>query len=102
MSMHYLYILYSESSDIYYVGQTDDIDLRLKHHNFSDQLTFTSKHRPWELKTLFTVESRSVAMTLEKFIKKQKSRKFIERLVDKDFIPDGKLSQLIRVPHVRD
>jgi putative endonuclease len=42
------------------------------------------------------------AMRIEKFIKQQKSKKLIKKLIDPDFIPDGILTQLVRVPHLRD
>jgi len=46
--------------------------------------------------------SESQATIIERFIKKQKSRKLIELLCNPSFIPVGKLAQLVRVPHVRD
>ena len=76
---------------------------RLVSHNQLGENTFTSKHRPWELVALFSVEgTESFVMRLEKFIKKQKSRSLIEKLIDPAFIPNGNLAQLVRVPHVRD
>ncbi|MBL7014472.1 MAG: GIY-YIG nuclease family protein, partial [Candidatus Marinimicrobia bacterium] len=30
---YFVYVLYSESSDQYYVGHTEDIDRRLNQHN---------------------------------------------------------------------
>ena len=41
-------------------------------------------------------------MRIERFIKKQKSRKLLEMLCDNTFIPDGTLAQLVNVPDVRD
>ncbi len=100
---YYIYILYSSSADKYYVGSTDNWENRVKTHNETDRVTYTSKHRPWSLVAVFSVgDSRSEAMNLEKFIKKQKSRKLIERLIDASFIPEGKLARLVRVPHLRD
>jgi putative endonuclease len=99
---YYVYILYSESSDMYYVGSTDDWENRLTSHNESDRTTFTSKYRPWVLVAVFIAgNSRSEAMNLEKFIKKQKSRKLIEKLIDPTYLPESKLAQLVRVPHLR-
>ena len=101
--MYYIYIIYSESSNLYYIGHTDDFQRRLLEHNESDHNTFTSKHRPWKLRGVFECgEQRSKAMALEKFIKNQKNRKLLEQLCNKEFIPNGKLAQLVRVPHVRD
>ena len=100
---YFVYILYSMKSDKYYVGSTHDWRSRLELHNHSERNTYTSKHRPWEVIAVFIAgESRSEAMKLEKFIKKQKSRKLIERLITPSFEPNGKLAQLIRVPHLRD
>ena len=101
--MFYLYILYSESSDRYYVGYTTDIHRRLKEHNDTSHNTYTSKHRPWRLEALFSCgEEESVAIQLEKFIKKQHSRNLLQILINPEYVPNGKLSQLVRVPHVRD
>ena len=101
--MYYLYILYSNSSDKFYVGQSSDPWRRLEEHNTSPLNTFSSKHRPWVIKSIFgPFENRSEAMNLEKFIKKQKSKSLLEKLIDPEFKPSGKLAQLVRVPHVRD
>ena len=81
--MFSLYILYSNSSDKYYVGYTDDVFRRLKEHNFSEHLTYTSKHRPWILRKSIVIGSeRNEAMRFEKAIKKCKSRKVIERILE--------------------
>ena len=97
-----MYILYSESSDLYYVGYTKAFEQRLYQHNQSEHNTFTSKHRPWILKVVYQCgESESEAVQIEKFIKNQKSIKFIERLISGEPLT-GILAQLVRVPHVRD
>ena len=102
--MYFIYILYSLTSDVYYVGYTNDYVRRFKEHNEQDSFnTYTSKHRPWVLKAAFecsTIEKE--AMRIEKFIKKQKSRKLLELLCRITFIPSGVLVQLVRVPDIRD
>jgi putative endonuclease len=97
--MFYVYILYSPSSDKYYVGHTDDMERRLHEHNNPEKEgTFTSKHRPWRSEAVFQCSpDRSDAMKAERFIKKQKSRRFIERLVRGESL-EGSLAQLVRVP----
>ncbi|HOI31869.1 MAG: GIY-YIG nuclease family protein [Bacteroidales bacterium] len=100
--MYYLYILYSEKADKYYVGISPDPDCRLQEHNTSDRISFTKKHRPWRMVALFECAvSLSEAMKIERFIKKQKSRKLIERMVSGESL-DDKPAQLVRVPHMRD
>ena len=101
--MYYIYILYSPSAEKYYIGHTDNPEKRLHVHNHSDRLTYTSKHRPWTLAVLFQCsENRGDAIRIEKLIKKQKSRTFIEKLVQDEVKLYGELAQLVRVPHVRD
>jgi putative endonuclease len=101
--MYYLYILYSASSDIYYVGISDSPFIRLQVHNTSKRKTFTSKHRPWTLKALFQIaEELGTARKTEYFVKKNKSRKLIEWLIDPLNIPNGELAHLVRVPDIRD
>ena len=102
LTMFYIYILFSETADKYYVGHTDDVERRLNEHNHSERLTFTSKYRPWKLRAVFECSSvRNEALNMERFIKKQKSRKLIQRMIDGEKL-QGILAQLVRVPHVRD
>ena len=101
--MFYIYIIYSPAADKYYVGYSSDPQRRLIEHNTKPFNTYTSKHRPWILKVWFECsESEQEAILIERFIKKQKSRKLIEQLRDHTFIPSGILAQLVRVPHLRD
>lgn len=51
---------------------------------------------------MFESGTQSEALLLERFIKKQKSKKLIEKIFDPEFIPKGKLAQLVRVPQVRE
>jgi putative endonuclease len=99
--MYYIYILYSETSDKYYVGYTADYQRRLLEHNATERDTYTSKHRPWRMEAVFAAgEIEGEAMKIESFIKKQKSRKLIQRIIEgEDF--KGPLAQLVRVPFVR-
>ena|SRR6187402_552934 len=101
--MFYIYILFSESSNLYYVGYSSDVKRRLIEHNTSERNTFSSKHRPWRLAAVFSCGFiEADAIRLERYIKKQKSRKLIEQLVNPDFILCDSLAQLVRVPDVRD
>jgi len=69
--MFFIYILYSQSADKFYVGQTPDVQKRLQEHNNPVEKTkFTAKFIPWEITLFFPVsESRADAMKIEKFIK---------------------------------
>ena len=99
----FVYILYSASTDRYYVGQSEDHLRRLTQHNNGKFHKSTTSGRPWELKAVFEIQGgRREALKIESFIKKQKSRTLIERLIDPDFIPSNSLAQMVRIPQVRD
>jgi putative endonuclease len=100
--MHFfIYILFSQSTNKYYVGHSEDPIRRLSEHNCGIHQKSTTPGRPWELKAVFEiVGDRGQALKVEGFIKKQKSRRLIEQLLYPDFIPTGFLAQLIRVPKV--
>ena len=101
--MFYLYIIFSDSANKFYVGYSADPWRRLIEHNTKPITTFTSKYRPWMLKAVFQCgTTEAEAMRIEKFIKNQKSRKLLEQLCDPSFIPTEFLAQLVRVPDVRD
>ncbi|HCN84806.1 MAG TPA: hypothetical protein DIT07_14485, partial [Sphingobacteriaceae bacterium] len=96
--MFYLYILYSSGSDVYYVGYSNDYVRRFEEHNHSLHTTYTSKHRPWKLKAVYSCGAdESLAVRIERFVKKQKSRKLIEKLIV-GTVFTGILTQLVRVP----
>jgi len=100
--MYYLYILYSLSADKYYIGHSENPAQRFFEHNNSVRNTYTSKFRPWKMVALFECgATRAEALTIERLIKKQKSRTLIEKLVNNGNL-NGELAQLVRVPHLRD
>jgi len=88
--MFCIYILYSHIADKYYVGQTDDVHRRLGEHNHPLVNTkFTAKYTPWNLVLSFPVSNeRAESMRIEKFIKHQKSRKFILELIQNKENPE--------------
>jgi len=103
LQMFYIYNLFSETSNLFYTGYTADVARRLVEHNETSVNTFTSKHRPWNLVGLFEVKgNESDAIKFEKFIKRQKSKIFIEKILKEDTILEGILAQLIRVLKLRD
>lgn len=100
--MAFIYIIYSPHHDKYYIGQTSNFNQRLQEHNHSERNTYSSKYRPWVEAALFKViEGKYSTTQLERLIKAQKSKKFIQTIVDANFEPVGKLAQLVRVPKLR-
>jgi putative endonuclease len=80
MASFYTYILYSQKTDRYYVGSTQDLVARLNRHN-SGATKSTKSGRPWELVYFEEYSTRAEAYNREQSIKKQKSRVYIESLL---------------------
>jgi putative endonuclease len=101
--MYYLYILYSESADKYYVGHSANPWQRLEQHLSNSGDKYTGSYKDWKLAAVFEVSQfKGDADKIEKFIKKQKSRRLIETILKDNFIGTGILAQMVRVPHLRD
>lgn len=77
--MFFIYFLYSHKADKYYIGQTNDVVRRLKEHNNPQTNSkYTAKYIPLEIKLQFPVsDNHAQALLVERFIKNQKSRKFV-------------------------
>ena len=78
--MYTLYILHSKKLDRYYVGFTNDLSRILTEHN-RIKGKYTDSGIPWVLVYKESYALKKDAMDREKFIKSQKSKKFITELV---------------------
>jgi len=76
---HYTYIIYSKSFDLYYKGETADIEKRLADHN-ADLSRFTAGKGPWKLVWAKTFSNRREALIEEKRLKKL-NRRSLEKLI---------------------
>ena len=77
-----VYILQSIKLDKYYIGQTYDLSERLELHKTKYfKNSFTAKADDWTLVFTLPCESRDEALYIEKYIKRMKSRKYIENLI---------------------
>ena len=81
--MWYLYILYSEKRDRYYIGSTNDIERRLTEHTHRHTPS-TRSGIPWRLVYTEEYPEKKEARDRERAIKKMKSRKYIESLAGFD------------------
>ena len=80
--MHYLYISYSNSANKYYVGETHNIDERIQKHNIHIyKNSYTKISNDWVIALTFDCNCKEDAIYLESFIKKMKSKKFIEKII---------------------
>jgi len=74
---YFVYILYSESTDSYYKGQTSDLELRLARHNSGYEKS-TQHGIPWKLAWSTTKPTKGEALQLEKKLKNLSRQKTIE------------------------
>jgi putative endonuclease len=72
---YFIYIIYSESFDRYYVGLSKDIDSRLKTHN-SGKVKSTKAFKPWILVHTEQFETRIEARKREKYFKSSAGRRW--------------------------
>jgi putative endonuclease len=101
--MFYIYILYSESAKRHYIGHSEHPHERLLQHNSNDTDKYTGKFSDWKIMALFECgDNLADVKQLEEFIKKQKSKKLLLKLIDPEFIPADKLAKLVRVPNLQD
>ena len=77
---YYVYIIYSQSKDKYYIGYTHNPQERLEEHNLG-ATTSTRPGRPWILVYAEELTDKTSAIKREREIKKMKSRKYIERQI---------------------
>ncbi|HNZ37328.1 MAG TPA: GIY-YIG nuclease family protein [Candidatus Marinimicrobia bacterium] len=84
MEKYFLYILFSNNLNHYYVGISSNPEKRLQYHN-SQNKGWTKRGRPWQLIFQKEFESKSVAMFWESWIKKQKNRTIIEKIINNSF-----------------
>lgn len=75
-----VYILYSNSADKYYIGSCEDMETRLEQHNGGRNRS-TKYGIPWVVKRVEHYESRAEALQRERYIKKMKSKKFVEQVI---------------------
>ena len=80
-NMYWVYILYSEKGQRYYIGQTQDVAERLERHNCGYEKS-TSPYRPYKLVCKIEKPTRGDAMQLEKKLKNLNTedlQKFIQK-----------------------
>ena len=78
--MFFVYIIESTESKRHYIGQTNNLEERLKKHNQGRNLS-TKAYIPWQLKWWKEYESRSEAVIVEKRLKNIKKRTGVEKFV---------------------
>ena len=78
-----VYVLYSKKVDKYYVGETENLTIRLTSH-LSGISKYTSIADDWVIVYTEAYPTRLQSVKREREIKRMKSRKYIESLLKKD------------------
>ena len=84
----YIYILRSEKNDSFYIGSTIDVPNRFNEHN-AGLVKATKYLAPWKLAFSKRCDTIRKARQLEYKLKKFKSRKIIERIIEEKEIKTG-------------
>ena len=79
--MYFVYILYSRKCDRYYIGYSEDIEARRHRHN-RGMVAATKNCRPYVIKASKSFATEMEARKEELRLKKSKSRKNLEWLMD--------------------
>ncbi len=64
--------------DRHYVGATTDLRARLQKHN-AGEVSHTSKHLPWTMKTYIAFTDKDRAFAFEKYLKPGSGRAFTKK-----------------------
>ena len=76
--MFFIYIIYSKRVCKKYIGQTEDLALRLEQHNSNYFQSYTNNKGPWELIHSEFYLTRSEAILREKYLKSGVGRDWIK------------------------
>ena len=89
-------VIYSQSADSYYIGETVNVEERLiQHQQHLYAGSYTKIASDWELAFLLICKDRASALKVEKHLKKGKSKVYLKRLhQDKDALE--KLKSILR------
>ena len=74
--MYFTYVLKSTTSDRYYIGSAEDVNMRLLRHNRGEVLS-TKRYRPWVIVYTASFETRADAVRRERQLKSWKSSKYL-------------------------
>ena len=75
--LHYVYIIYSSTYDIFYKGYSLKPEARVIQHN-DNKSRYTKNKGPWELRFKQSFETKTEALIRERSLKKYSKRQIIE------------------------
>ena len=77
MKIFYVYLLESEIDKSWYIGCTQDIEIRIKQHNAGKTIT-TNKKKPWQIIYYEVSFNLYDALAREKYLKSGMGRKYLK------------------------
>ena len=81
--MYFVYAIYNQESQKFYIGQTENLEERIRLHN--DKLfknSYTSRFKgSWKLIYKEEVVDRKIALIREKQLKSYQGRQFIKKFI---------------------
>ncbi len=77
---YYTYVLYSEKVEQLYIGQTNNIDRRLKQHN-NGKVESTKPYLPYKLIYLEELNTKTDAVNREHELKQANGRRFLKQFI---------------------
>ncbi|MBK7407761.1 MAG: GIY-YIG nuclease family protein [Saprospirales bacterium] len=81
--MFHTYIIQSQTSGSFYIGQTNNLDERLRRHN-GNRNKATKGKGPWKLVYSKAFGIRSEAVILERRLKSFKNKDFLKKWVEEN------------------
>ena len=79
---HFVYIIFSESCNKFYVGETLNVHERINRYNLGIyKSAFSKQASDWKLFWSLECSSRTQALKIENHIKKMRNRVYYENLV---------------------
>ena len=80
--MFHTYVLYNKSAKKTYIGQTEDLERRVRQHNEHEFKGFTSRYEgEWVLIYQESAATRSDALKREKQLKSGNGRAFVKSII---------------------
>ncbi len=77
------YIIYSEKLKKFYIGKSENFSKRILFHNSDENEKWSKAGRPWIEFLIIPCHTFEQAGKIERFIKAQKSKKYILQLKEK-------------------
>ncbi len=82
VAMYVVYAIYNKYADKYYIGQTENLERRLKQHNNHTFAGYTARYQgEWMVIYEESVSTRSDALRRERQLKSGNGREFIKQFI---------------------